>query len=93
MRLAPTCRAKASGERVKTNSGPGRSQWDSLFGGSRYNSYHMELTLGDDIDHYTLEHFQASDNRLLARGVLARRSKGPSPFLRLLSRGGFRRVD
>jgi hypothetical protein len=53
----------------------------------------MELTLGDDIDHYTLEHFQASDNRLLARGVLARRSKGPSPFLRLLSRGGFRRVD
>jgi predicted metalloprotease with PDZ domain len=43
---------------------------EALFGGSRYPSYHMQLSLGDEIDHYTVEHFQASDNRMVQRGLL-----------------------
>ena len=42
----------------------------ALFGGSRYAHYHMQLTLGDSIDHYTVEHFEASENRMPARGLL-----------------------
>jgi len=40
-----------------------------IFGGSRYDHYEMELALGDQIDHYTVEHFQASDNRMVAKGL------------------------
>jgi len=42
----------------------------ALFGGSRYQRYHMLLTLSDTTDHYTLEHFEASDNRIPDRGLL-----------------------
>jgi predicted metalloprotease with PDZ domain len=42
----------------------------ALFGGSRYEHYNMQLTLGDSIDHYTLEHFEASENRLPDHGLL-----------------------
>jgi len=42
---------------------------EALFGGSRYPLYHMQLSLGDQIDHYTLEHFEASENRLPNRGL------------------------
>ncbi len=40
-----------------------------IFGGSRYDHYEMELSLGDEIDHYTVEHFQASDNRMPDHGL------------------------
>lgn len=40
-----------------------------IFGGSRYNHYEMQLSLGDEIDHYTVEHFQASENRLPDHGL------------------------
>jgi predicted metalloprotease with PDZ domain len=42
---------------------------EALFGGSRYDHYNLLLSLGDSIDHYTLEHFQSSDNRLPAHGL------------------------
>jgi predicted metalloprotease with PDZ domain len=42
---------------------------EALFGGSRYPLYHMQLSLGDQIDHYTLEHFEASENRLTNDGL------------------------
>ncbi len=42
---------------------------EALFGGSPYPLYHMQLSLGDQIDHYTLEHFQASENRLPNDGL------------------------
>ncbi len=44
-------------------------QAEALFGGSRYPLYHMQLSLGDQIDHYTLEHFEASENRLPNLGL------------------------
>ncbi|HMK22406.1 MAG TPA: hypothetical protein VK466_08720 [Terriglobales bacterium] len=40
-----------------------------IFGGSRYDHYEMELSLGDEIDHYTVEHFQASENRMPDHGL------------------------
>ena len=42
----------------------------ALFGGARYEHYHIQLSLGDSTDHYTLEHFEASENRLPERGLL-----------------------
>lgn len=42
---------------------------EALFGGSRYPLYHMQLSLGDQIDHYTLEHFEGSDNRMTNAGL------------------------
>ncbi|MBV9481053.1 MAG: M61 family metallopeptidase [Acidobacteria bacterium] len=42
---------------------------EALFRGSRYGLYHMQLSLGDQIDHYTLEHFEASENRLPNHGL------------------------
>jgi predicted metalloprotease with PDZ domain len=42
---------------------------EAIFGGPRYDHYNLLLSLGDSIDHYTLEHFQSSDNRLPARGL------------------------
>jgi predicted metalloprotease with PDZ domain len=42
---------------------------EALFGGSRYPLYHMQLSLGDQIAHYTLEHFEASENRLPNNGL------------------------
>jgi predicted metalloprotease with PDZ domain len=40
-----------------------------LFGGARYQHYNLLLTLSDNIDHYTLEHYESSDNRLPQRGL------------------------
>ncbi|HET7207002.1 MAG TPA: M61 family peptidase [Terriglobales bacterium] len=45
------------------------SEAEALFGGSRYPLYHMQLSLGNQIDHYTLEHFEASENRLPNNGL------------------------
>jgi predicted metalloprotease with PDZ domain len=45
------------------------TQAEALFGGSRYPLYHMQLSLGDQTDHYTLEHFEASENRLPNDGL------------------------
>ncbi len=41
-----------------------------IFSGSRYDHYEMELSLGDEIDHYTGEHFQASENHLPDHGLI-----------------------
>jgi len=46
------------------------AETSALFGGSRYQRYHLQLSLGDEIDHYTLEHFQASENRMPDHGLL-----------------------
>lgn len=42
---------------------------EALFGGPRYAHYELLLSLGDDIDHYTLEHLESSENRMPARGL------------------------
>ena len=42
---------------------------EALFGGPRYDHYDLLLSLGDAIDHYTLEHFQSSENRLPDHGL------------------------
>ncbi len=42
---------------------------EALFAGSRYPLYHMQLSLGDQINHYTLEHFESSENRLPNQGL------------------------
>jgi len=42
---------------------------EAVFGGSRYPHYDLLLTLGDAIDHYTLEHFESSENRLPDHGL------------------------
>ena len=43
---------------------------EALFDGPRYQHYNLLLSLGDDIDHYTLEHFESSENRLPGKGLL-----------------------
>ncbi len=42
---------------------------EALFGGPRYDHYDLLLSLGDAIDHYTLEHFESSENRLPDHGL------------------------
>jgi predicted metalloprotease with PDZ domain len=42
---------------------------EALFGGPRYDHYDLLLSLGDSIDHYTLEHFESSENRLPDHGL------------------------
>ena len=42
----------------------------TLFNGARYDRYHLLITLGDETDHYTVEHFRASDNRLNETGFI-----------------------
>ena len=43
---------------------------ESIFDGPRYEHYNLLLSLGDSIDHYTLEHFESSENRLPNHGLL-----------------------
>ena len=43
---------------------------EALFAGPRYGHYNLLLSLGDAIDHYTLEHFESSENRLPDHGLL-----------------------
>ena len=46
---------------------------EALFDGSRYEHYNLLLSLGDSIDHYTLEHLQSSENRLPDHGLSDKR--------------------
>jgi predicted metalloprotease with PDZ domain len=39
------------------------------FDGPRYTKYNLQISLGDAIDHYTLEHFESSENRLPSSGL------------------------
>ena len=39
------------------------------FDGPRYSKYNLQISLGDAIDHYTLEHFESSENRLPSNGL------------------------
>jgi predicted metalloprotease with PDZ domain len=43
---------------------------EAMFDGPRYSQYHLLLSLGDDIDHYTLEHRESSENRLPTLGLV-----------------------
>ena len=43
---------------------------EAIFDGPRYEHYNLLLSLGDAIDHYTLEHFESSENRLPDHGLL-----------------------
>lgn len=43
---------------------------EAMFDGPRYSQYHLLLSLGDSIDHYTLEHRESSENRLPTLGLL-----------------------
>jgi len=45
------------------------SEAEAVFGGPRYDHYDLLLSLGDSIDHYTLEHFESSENRLPDHGL------------------------
>jgi predicted metalloprotease with PDZ domain len=45
------------------------AETEAVFGGPRYAHYNLLLSLGDAIDHYTLEHFESSENRLPERGL------------------------
>jgi len=42
---------------------------EALFDGPRYEHYTVLLSLGDAIDHYTLEHLESSENRLPANAL------------------------
>jgi predicted metalloprotease with PDZ domain len=42
---------------------------EALFNGPRYQHYDLLLSLGDSIDHYTLEHLESSENRLPDHGL------------------------
>jgi len=42
---------------------------EAEFGGPRYTRYNLQISLGDAIDHYTLEHFESSENRLPSDGL------------------------
>jgi len=46
------------------------SEAEAIFDGPRYPHYNLLLSLGDAIDHYTLEHFESSENRLPDRALL-----------------------
>jgi predicted metalloprotease with PDZ domain len=45
------------------------AETEAEFGGPRYAKYNLQISLGDSIDHYTLEHFESSDNRLPLDGL------------------------
>ena len=42
---------------------------EAIFDGPRYAHYNLLVSLGDAIDHYTLEHFESSENRLPEHGL------------------------
>ena len=45
------------------------AETEAEFGGPRYTRYNLQISLGDAIDHYTLEHFESSENRLPSTGL------------------------
>ena len=45
------------------------AETEAEFGGPRYTKYNLQISLGDAIDHYTLEHFESSENRLPSTGL------------------------
>lgn len=45
------------------------AETETEFDGPRYKKYNVQISLGDAIDHYTLEHFESSDNRLPSNGL------------------------
>jgi len=45
------------------------AETETEFGGPRYTKYNLQISLGDAIDHYTLEHFESSENRLPSNGL------------------------
>ena len=45
------------------------AETEAEFGGPRYSRYNLQISLGDAIDHYTLEHFESSENRLPSTGL------------------------
>jgi predicted metalloprotease with PDZ domain len=45
------------------------AETEAVFDGPRYSHYNLLLSLGDAIDHYTLEHFESSENRLPEHGL------------------------
>ena len=45
------------------------AETEAEFGGPRYAKYNLQISLGDAIDHYTLEHFESSENRLPSNGL------------------------
>jgi predicted metalloprotease with PDZ domain len=45
------------------------AETEAQFGGPRYTKYNLQVSLGDAIDHYTLEHFESSENRLPSQGL------------------------
>ena len=67
--IAETAHALAITPEQKTHFANLVAEATHIFGGSRYDHYEMELSLGNEIDYYTVEHFQASDNRMLDRGL------------------------
>jgi predicted metalloprotease with PDZ domain len=45
------------------------AETEAEFDGPRYDQYNLQISLGDAIDHYTLEHFESSENRLPSTGL------------------------
>ncbi len=45
------------------------AETEAVFDGPRYSHYNLQVSLGDAIDHYTLEHFESSENRLPSAGL------------------------
>ncbi len=45
------------------------AETEAEFDGPRYTHYNLQVSLGDAIDHYTLEHFESSENRLPSNGL------------------------
>lgn len=45
------------------------AETEAVFDGPHYTHYNLQISLGDAIDHYTLEHFESSENRLPSSGL------------------------
>jgi predicted metalloprotease with PDZ domain len=45
------------------------TETEAVFDGPHYTQYNLQVSLGDAIDHYTLEHFESSENRLPSSGL------------------------
>lgn len=45
------------------------AETEGVFDGPHYTHYNLQVSLGDAIDHYTLEHFESSENRLPSNGL------------------------
>ena len=45
------------------------AETEAVFDAPHYAHYNLQVSLGDAIDHYTLEHFESSENRLPSSGL------------------------